>query len=106
MKKVFSKPINTFLILFVALILLFFLFPINLFDGEIVVKNGLQTIKQQRPLSLSYFIGLGYDESDMDIIKDFYLLPKGYMMAFLFILGIPSLVAYRVSLGKKDTSKS
>lgn len=105
MAKFFRKPINAFLILFIGLNLLFFLFPINLFDGEIIIKQGLQTIKQERPLSLSYFIGVGYDESDMDIIKDFYLLPKGYMMAFLFVIGIPALVAYRVSLGNKYKTK-
>jgi hypothetical protein len=37
----------------------------------------------------------------MDIIKDFYLLPQGYLTAVIFILGIPGLVAYRVYLKRK-----
>jgi hypothetical protein len=96
-----KKPIVIFIILVLFLLCLFFLFPINLFSGEIVIKEGLVEVVEQRPLSLSYFIGLGYDESDMDIIKDFYLLPQGYLTAVIFILGIPGLVAYRVYLKRK-----
>lgn len=97
----FKKPIVIFIVLVVFLLCLFFLFPINLFSGEIIIKQGLVEVTEQRPLSLSYFIGLGYDESDMDIIKDFYLLPQGYLTAVIFILGIPALVAYRVYLKRK-----
>ncbi|MBI1835964.1 MAG: hypothetical protein HYR91_01735 [Flavobacteriia bacterium] len=78
------------------------MFPINLFDGEIIVKKGLVEEKIQRPLSLSYFIGMGYDSKDMDIIKDFYLLPKGYLTAFLLIFCFPALLSYRIFLGKKE----
>lgn len=79
---------------------IFFLFPINFFDGAIVLENGIQTMTVERPLSLSYFIGLGYDEQDMDIVRDFYLKPKGWFMAFVFIVGIPALVAYRFYLAR------
>lgn len=94
------KPINLFFALVVLLLLIFFLFPINLFDGEIVLQQGIQNVTLPRPLSLSYFIGIGYDPKDMDIVKDFYLVPKGYAMAAIFILGIPALAAYRLHLGK------
>lgn len=105
MRHFTQKPILVFSSLFVILAFAFFLFPINLFDGEMVYKNGLVTDKIQCPISLSYFIGMGYDKTDMTGVKDFYLLPKGYAMAFIFILGIPALAAYRVYLGNKQKNK-
>jgi hypothetical protein len=94
-----SSSIKKSLIIFavgsILLACVFFLFPINLFDGVIIEQRGIQTITHERPLSLSYFIGLGYLESDMIGIKDFYLKPKGMLMAFLFIFGFPSILAYR-----------
>lgn len=101
MKYLAKRPIILFLVLVIILNVIFFLFPINLFEGEIIVQNGLSNFKEVRPLSLSYFIGFGYDPSDMIGIKDFYLLPKGYLTAFLLIFCLPALIAYRVSLGKK-----
>ncbi len=103
MKHFFEKPKNIFLVLFVFLLMLFFLVPINLFDGEIVLQNGIQKEVIKTPLSLSYFIGLGYSKEDLVGVKDFYLLPQGYVMAFLFIVCIPAIAAYRVFLGKGKT---
>ena len=94
-----SSSIKKSLIIFsvgsILLACVFFLFPINLFDGVIIEQRGLQTITHERPLSLSYFIGIGYEESDMVGIKDFYLKPKGIVMAILFIFGFPGILAYR-----------
>lgn len=77
------------------------LFPINLFSGEIVLQNGITELKEQAPLSLSYFIGMGLNEGDLDQVKDFYLLPKGWITALLFIVCIPALIAYRYYLKAK-----
>lgn len=105
MKSFLGKPFNVFLVLFVFLALIFFLIPINLFDGVIVLKNGIQEELIDTPLALSYFIGIGYSNEDLVGVKDFYLVPKGYMMAFLFIFCVPALAAYRVHLWKqKDES--
>ncbi len=105
MKRIFSKPINTFLILFFVLFLLFLLLPINIFDGEIVYQKGLVTLVEKRPLSLYFVSGLEYSKTDLKGIQTFHLLPKGYLMAFLFIIGIPALVAYRVNLGFKNKAE-
>ena len=107
MKHILSNPKALFIALVILFLIIFFLFPINLFDGEIVYQKGLVTITEKRPISLSYFIGMGYDKEDMVGIKDFYLLPVGYLMALVFTVGIPALIAYRVHLGKKskDTKK-
>lgn len=102
MKNNNKKPFVIFGVTSLLLAIVFFVFPINLFDGEIVIKNGLQEITESRQLSLSYFIGIGYEKADMDIIKDFYLTPKGWIMAFIFIFGFPALFAYRLNARNKD----
>ncbi len=100
----FKKPLHLFITLVVLLTLFFFLFPVNLFDGVIEIENGLIQYEEPRPLSLSYFIGIGYEDSEMEFVKDFYLTTKGIFMAFVFILGIPGLISYRVYLGQKKTN--
>lgn len=97
-----KRPIVLFLILSLALALIFFLLPINIFDGAIVVQDEFGEYIDQRPISLSYLIGIGYDNQDLmnKNIKDFYLTTKGIVMAFIFILGFPGLLAYRVYLKK------
>ena len=101
MKKILSNPKLLFISLVIFFLCIFFLFPINLFDGEIIYQKGLVTITEKRPISLSYFIGMGYDKEDMVGIKDFHLVPVGYFIASVFIVGIPGLIAYRVYLSKK-----
>jgi hypothetical protein len=98
MKSSYKKPLIYFAVLTVLLAAIFFLLPINLFDGVVVEKVGLVEIEHERPISLSYFIGMGYDTGDMDRIADFYLKPKGMVMAVLFICGFPAMFAYRLYL--------
>ena len=63
--------------------------------------NGAEQIIEA-PLSLSYFIGLGYETSDMVDIKNFYLMPKGIVLAVCFLLGVPFMISYRVYLKQKS----
>lgn len=95
MKNLKSRVLILFFGSMLILSSILFLFPINLFDGVIVIENGLQELELKEPLSLSYFIGIGYDEADMEHVKDFYLTTKGVLLALIFILGIPLLIAYR-----------
>jgi hypothetical protein len=97
-----SFPWKIFFIAFFAMIFLLFCFPINLFNGEIVLNSGLQEEIVEVPLSLSYFIGIGYNKTELEGVTDFYLLPSGYMLAVIFLVGIPTLIAYRLKLGKKS----
>lgn len=85
-------------VLFSVLISLpLFLFPINLFDGIVVIDYPADS-ELEMNLSLSYFIGLGYDSDDMEHIQSFYLSTKGILLAITVCLGIPSLLAYRYYL--------
>ncbi len=95
----FKRPVIIFFSLSIFLALVFFLFPINIFDGVIVYQQGLQKVEVETPLSLSYFIGLNlYPENMEGVVADFYLTTKGKVMAVIYILGVPGLIAYRVLL--------
>lgn len=95
-----KKLFPVFIVSLLVIAALLFLLPINLFDGEIIYESGLQIVIVKAPLSLSYFIGMGYDESEMVGVKSFHLLPIGYLMAFLILFGLPALVSYRIYLGR------
>ncbi len=82
-----------------------FLFPINLFPGEVIQKIGATEQAVPIPLSLSYFIGFGYDPVDLEGIKDFYLLPRGYALAFCLLIGFPTIMAFRVYIAKKNSDQ-
>ena len=93
-----KKYLLIFFICMLALTAIFFLVPINLFDGEIVFEvNGVSFTRQSK-LSLSFFIGIGTGKNAMQDVKDFYLLPMGYFFAFLMLIVFPALVSYRIYL--------
>lgn len=98
----FKKYVVIFLIAFIAISAVFFLVPINLFDGEITyIDLGFErTVKAK--LSLSYFIGIGASASDLKDVKSFHLVPMGYFFAFLMLVLLPGLVAYRVYLNDEN----
>jgi hypothetical protein len=88
------SPLHIFLLTFACTAIPLFLFPINLFPGIIEINQGKNAL--EAPLSLSYFIGMGYDTKDLEAmqISNFYLTTKGYILAFIFVLGLPGLLAY------------
>ena len=103
MKQKFKNPIFVFAFGVILTSAIFFLFPINLFDGEIVYEEGLRTWKEKANISLSYFIGIGAEKELIDQlgVKDFYLLPRGYILACILILGFPGIWAYRTYIRNK-----
>lgn len=100
MKRILNKPILVFLILMISFALPLFLLPIHIFPGEIIHQVGMKEITGPADLSLSYFIGIGITKNDLEGVKDFYLLPQGKILALIFIIGLPAILAYRVSLRK------
>jgi hypothetical protein len=101
----FKKPIIIFFLGVILIATPLFLFPINLFNGAIVFENGPQKIVQDAPLSLSYFIGLGYKQEEMKNVTDFYLTREGYVLAFCLIIGFPALLAYRLKIKFDEAEK-
>lgn len=104
--RVLSKPITVFFLTFFVIALPLFLLPLNLFPGEAIQQIGTIEYPVKLPMSLSYFIGIGYDPKDLEGIKDFYLLPQGYALVFCLLIGFPALMAFRVHLAQKNKSKS
>ena len=101
MKQFLLKPLHIFLIGVILIGLPLFLFPINLFDGEIVYISGISTMVEPRPLSLHFVSGLEYGKNLPKEIADYYLTQKGFIFAGLFILGFPALIAYRIHLRRQ-----
>ena len=71
-------------------------------EGEIVYEQNGKKYILEAPLSLAYFIGLGYQEGEMQNVVYFYLTRRGYMLAASLLLGFPTLLAYRSFLAKKN----
>jgi hypothetical protein len=88
----FKKPLLIFLLGVILIATPLFLFPINLFNGAIVYESNVQKVVQDVPLSLSYFIGLGYKQEEMKNVTDFYLTREGYVLAFCLIIDEHSLL--------------
>lgn len=90
---------NPFIVFFLAVLVvstLLFTIPINLFDGEVTYSvNGI-TFTEPMKLSLSYFLGIGLTEGDLQDVQGFRLIGTGYLLVGLITLGFPALIGYRV----------
>jgi hypothetical protein len=101
-KTLLLKPWFVFLFSFILIGGVLILVSPNLFEGEIVYAHNGKKYTLEAPLSLAYFVGLGYQESEMVGVVDFYLTRRGYMLAASLLLGFPTLLAYRSFLAKKN----
>ena len=98
MNSFFSKPIVVYFLATIILSAVFFLIPINIFDGIYTYKvNGI-TFAAEVKMSLSYFIGIGANPADMKDVVSYELKPMGYFLVFLFLVALPILIAYRVHI--------
>ena len=102
LKQYLLKPWFVFVLSFLSIALLLIFISPNLFEGEIVYERGGKQYILQAPLSLAYFLGMGYEPSEMTEVVDFYLTKRGYMLAFSLLFGFPILFAYRSLLEKRN----
>jgi Zn-dependent protease len=100
-----KKPLFIYFILVLIILAILCLLPINLFDGEVHYKYEIYDYKVKEKLSLSYFFGIGASPSETKGVVDFYLLPVGYLLAFLIIFFLPAIITYRLKLRKKEKIK-
>jgi len=98
-----NRSILAFLISFLLIGGTLFFLPINLFSGEIVEKSTGVSKTISTPLSLSYFLGIGYDQKDMENVQDFYLTGEGYALAICFLFGMPFVIALRIHYRNKPS---
>ena len=100
-----SKPIVVYFLATIILSAIFFLIPINIFDGVYTFKvNGI-TFAAEAKMSLSYFIGIGAGPGELKDVVSYELLPMGYLLVFLFLVALPILIAYRVNLANIQREK-
>lgn len=101
MGKYLRKPVIVFFLTMIGLSAVFFLIPINIFDGEYTFKvNGI-TFSEEAKMSLSYFVGVGVNPEDLKDVVGFRLLPMGYFLVFLMLIAFPILIAYRVHVANQ-----
>ncbi|HLU86233.1 MAG TPA: hypothetical protein VKZ44_00670 [Taishania sp.] len=100
MKHLKDKPLLIFILLVIIVTGSLVFIPFNIFPGEIILNISNQESVIEAPLTLGNLIGLGIDAGDLDNVVDYYLTPKGYMLAFIMCIGIPGLVAYRFHVNK------
>jgi hypothetical protein len=106
MKKFLRKPLNVFFTALVLVSIILCTVPINLFDGEVVyLVNGVEFTEKLK-MSLCDFTGLWTTEADLKDVKEFHLVGMGYLMAFLMIVCLPALIAYRVWIGNQAAAKN
>jgi hypothetical protein len=101
-KSLLLKPWFVFSFSFILIGGTLILVSPNLFEGEIVYSQNGKKYVLEAPLSLAYFLGLGFQESEMEGVVDFHLIRRGYMLAASLLLGFPTLLAYRSFLAKKN----
>jgi hypothetical protein len=101
-KSLLLKPWFVFSFSFILIGGTLILLSPNLFEGEIVYAHNGKKYTLEAPLSLAYFLGLGFQEAEMEGVVDFYLTRRGYMLAVSLLLGFPTLLAYRSFLAKKN----
>jgi hypothetical protein len=95
------SPLLIFIVLALVVAALLFTLPLNLFPGEITYQKGLSTYTlKDHNLSLSYFIGMGLNEGDLDNVKSFKLTAWGYALAACYIMLLPGIIAYRVYISQ------
>lgn len=101
-KALLLKPWFVFVFTFVLISGTLVIVSPNLFEGEIVYNQNGKKYILEAPLSLAYFVGLGYQAEEMQGVADFYLTRRGYMLAASLLLGFPTLLAYRSFLATKN----
>ena len=102
LKHYLLKPWFVFVFSFILISGTLIVVSPNLFEGEIVYAQNGKKYVLEAPLSLAYFVGLGYEKTDMEQVVDFYLTRRGYMLAASLLFGFPTLLAYRSFLAKKQ----
>ena len=89
-----------FVISVVVITMALCLIEIPMFDGEVTWISGGREYTVSQQLSLSYFFGIGLEENDLTMVKDFNLTFQGWFLVFIFTIGLPGLIAYRLYLAK------
>jgi hypothetical protein len=105
MNNVRLNPFLIFLSVFIVVALPLFTLPINLFPGVVVYGTGTCVYKIEAPLSLSYFLGIGYRKEEIKGVSDFFLTTRGYILACCFLVGVPTLVTFRIVLKKNASNR-
>lgn len=99
-----KKSLIIFAISSVVVALALCLLPVEFFNGEVTWTINDTTITRDHSLSLSYFFGIGLEDTLVELADSFRLTAQGWILVFIFIFGIPGLISYRMYI-TSTTSK-
>ena len=101
------KPlIPVFLLVSIVMVSICSIPQVELFECHFYLKNDVQELNFNSRMSLSYFWGYGYEMDTLNQYDIVELTWKGWLMAFLLIIGTPIIVTYRIALYKaRDKNK-
>ena len=100
-----KKSLIVFIVSSVIVAIVLCVLPVEFFDGEVTWTVNETTITKDQNLSLSYFFGLGLEDSNLQYADSFRLKGQGWMIAFIFIFGIPGLIAYRMYITSSSSKE-
>jgi hypothetical protein len=98
-----KKPLIVFAISSVVVALALCLLPVEFFNGEVTWTVNDTTITRDHSLSLSYFFGIGLENTPVQLADSFRLTAQGWILVFIFIVGIPGLISYRMYITRSTS---
>ena len=96
-----KSPRVIFVISFVLMVIISLIPQIELYECHFYYSDGVQELDFKKNMSLSYFLGYGYDMEALSLYQTIDFTWKGKLMFFLLLLGFPLLVSYRFALRNK-----
>ena len=96
-----KSPRVIFVISFVLMVIISLIPQIELYECHFYYTDGVQELDFKKNMSLSYFLGYGYDMEALSLYQTIDFTWKGKLMIFLLLLGFPLLVSYRFALRNK-----
>lgn len=101
------NPKLIFLISFIFIVGVSLIPQVELYECHFYYQDGVQELDFKKNMSLSYFLGYGYDMEALALYQKIDLTWKGKFMFLLLLIGFPFLMSYRFALKKrvKDLDK-
>ncbi len=91
-----KNPYLVFTIVFIGILSFFYLYPADIFESEII-ENGITFEKELtlKNIFLEDHVPAGVNPDKLESIKP---TLRGWFMIFIILIGLPLMLAYRVTL--------
>ena len=100
-----KKPVAVFFLSFAVIACALVFFRIRMFDAEVVLNYGGVRHTEPVKTSLKEIFRIGVTNEELQNVESFHLNATGYALAFLVIIGLPVLIAFRVKLTQDNRKR-